>query len=157
MSNFEKDHYGTKQELSPESFENKSHTILKFPEMEIDLAQPSRAEQDVVDEAVGLDGAKLVAEVFTPKGDAGLFYLKEYDYDPVVLIIDAEDRTKRDAIGLGETVDLGGEGKCIVTFDENGRLLVHAENVDTSYQIFTREIGYDAPDIESALLGEPES
>jgi hypothetical protein len=158
MNNFDNDQFGTKQESTPGSFENKSHTILKFPKMEIDLAQPSRTEQDIVDETVGMEGAKQVAEIRTPTGAADIFYIKELDYDPVVLIIDTKDRTKRDAIGLDETIDLSGdEGKCIITFDEYGRLLVHAEDVDTSYQIFAREIGYEVPETTSDFSDDPES
>ncbi len=158
MNNFDNDQFGTKQEYTPGSFENKTHAILKFPKIEIDLAQPNRAKQDIVNEAVGLGGAKLVAEIFTPNGDAGLFYVKEPDYDPLVLIVDANDSTKRDVIGMGETIDLSGEeGKCIIHFDKNGRLLVHAEAVDVSYQIFTREIGYQAPEFTSQFSDDPES
>ena len=158
MNNFDNDQFGTNQEYTPGSFENKTHAILKFPKIEIDLEQPNRAEQDVVDEAVGFDEAKLVATILTPQGDAGLFYVKEFDYNPVVLTIYANDRTKRDAIGTGETIDLSGkEGKCIIHFNENGQLLVHAEDVDASYQIFTREIGYEAPEFTSQFSDDPES
>ena len=37
MNNFDNDQFGTKQEYTPGSFENKTHAILKFPKMEIDL------------------------------------------------------------------------------------------------------------------------
>lgn len=148
MSIFDKDPSLAAQP-KPESFENQSHIINSSP-IEIDLTQPNRAKIFSVEAITGFKESKLIAQIKTPTDDIGVIYTRLGELDPVLTIVGKDP----EAIGFlhpGDECDLsdvGSKDKCILTIDDSGKhVYVYARDIDTAYQIFTRELEqYYAPE-----------
>jgi len=158
MSNFENESFQPKQ-LTPESFETKSHLILRNP-LEIDLNQPNRAEGTSFKEITGSGESKLVAEIVTPTDHIGILCTSFPGAEPLVMLV-GNDEASPTFLNPGDELDLSekvGEGKCIVSMDQSGQhVYVHAEKPDGSYQISTRQLEqYKVPASED-FSDDPES
>lgn len=156
MSTFDKDPSFAAQP-TPESYENQSHVINRS-RVEVDLSQPDRAKDFPLEGFTGFKESKLIAEIITPKDAIGVIYTKLGDFDPVLTLAGKEP----DAVAYlhpgdeRDLSDLGEKNKCLITFDDSGEhLYIHARDVDTRYQLFTRELEqYKVPE---APLDDPES
>jgi len=149
MSIFDKDSFPTQQEPTPESFENATHFIPEDFPIDIDLTQPDSLVNELSEEITTVEGAKRIAEIHTQQRDISLFYFQVPDYDPMVMVYDPKRPYWCHTIGLGEDFDAsddGEEGKCIITVDMNGRVLVHGHETNPEqYQISTHEIKHERP------------
>lgn len=149
----------TPEEPTPQSLEHTPKTIIQFPQLEVDLDQPSRYDSEALSFITTVEGSKQVAEVTTPNGLTYLLiHMRAPDMNPFVMILDAaelddDDDDVTDEMGppdtflarptlvLGESIDLsdeGDDGHCVVTFTKQGKLLVYAHTVNTDYLIYTR-------------------
>ena len=130
------------QPTAPESFENVSHQILRNP-IQVDLSQPDRADAGDMETVTGFKESKLIAEIITPTDHLGVIHTKLARLDPVIMIVGSKSHEARMTLEPNEELDvsdINSRGKCIISLDKSGRLLVHATNPDPAYRISTKEL-----------------
>ncbi|MDB5159890.1 MAG: hypothetical protein JWO99_153 [Candidatus Saccharibacteria bacterium] len=140
MNNFDNDPTRTEKLHTPESYESKSHVILREP-TEIDIEQADRAPDVSFEEVTGFVESKLIGEIVTPDDHIGIIRTDFPDMQAFITLV-GRDRESVTILNPGEeaAIDVSaGKGKCIVYLDETGtRLFVRAEDPDSAYKIFTR-------------------
>jgi hypothetical protein len=143
MSIFDKNKFSREQPAVPKSYEYESHLILR-KQLEIDLSQPDRAPDFTIEMITGYAQSKLIAEIKTPKDHIGIIHTQlETSDHPSIMIVGNKEGVEQ-FIKPNEVLDLsdiGEKGKCIISMDVSGKhLFVQADDPDTKYQIFTRQL-----------------
>jgi len=142
MSNFEFGPQSSGPSKKAESFENQSHLILRNP-IEIDLDQPDRADEYLMELLTGQLESKLIAEITTPTDHISVVNTKFPNLYPVIFLMRGSDGSRR-LINPGEVIfygDKGHEDSVIISLDEEGtRMFVNAVRPDPGYQIYTQEL-----------------
>ena len=116
--------------------------LLHLQPLQIDLTKPDRLLEGVAESITGVSGSKLVGDILAADHHIAVLYIQGDGRElPPHIMLAGDTEQERTVLKPGDTRDASenpNEGKCIVTFGENGTALtVRSEHPDAGYAIYT--------------------